>query len=41
MCNEWLDEADRNRFEKLKINNYKKYLVEGLGEWGVSDDLIS
>ena len=40
MCNEWLDEADRNRFEKLKINNYKKYLVEGLGEWGVSEGLV-
>ena len=40
MCNEWLDEADINRFEKLKISNPKKYMVEGLGEWGVSEGLV-
>lgn len=35
MCNEWLDEADRKKFEDMKETNPKRYLVAGLGEWGI------
>lgn len=40
MCNEWLDEADRRKFEDMKIRNPKRYRVAGLGEWGISDGVI-
>ena len=40
MCNEWLDEADKKVFERMKVQNPKRYLVAGLGEWGVSEGLI-
>lgn len=40
MCNEFLDSADLNLFEKMKRNNPKRYKVAGLGHWGVSDGLI-
>lgn len=39
-CNEWLDEADRMIFEKMRMNNPKRYRVAGLGEWGVSEGVI-
>lgn len=35
MCNEWLDDADRKMFETMKIENPKRYLVAGLGNWGI------
>ena len=34
-CNEWLDEADRNLIENLKIKYPERYLVVGLGEYGI------
>ncbi len=40
MCNEWLDESDRNVFEKMKINNPRRYQVAGLGNWGIVDGLV-
>ncbi len=40
LCNEFLDETDRNIFERLKKNNYRRYAVAGLGCWGVADGLI-
>ncbi len=40
MCNEWLDEADKNLFEIMKINNPRRYRVAGLGEWGIVEGLI-
>lgn len=40
MCNEWLDEADRQMFEDMKINNPRRYQVAGLGEWGIVDGLV-
>lgn len=40
MCNEWLDENDKKIFEKMKINNPKRYHIEGLGEWGIAEGLI-
>lgn len=39
-CNEWLDDSDRRIFEKMKINNPRRYRIEGLGEWGVAEGLI-
>lgn len=40
LCNEFLDEADRKVFDKMKQDNPKRYKVAGLGEWGISDGLI-
>ncbi|MFC2476108.1 MAG: PBSX family phage terminase large subunit [Catonella sp.] len=39
-CNEWLDEADRNIFIKMKVNNPRRYKIEGDGEWGIAEGLI-
>lgn len=39
-CNEWLDDADRRIFEKMRNNNPRRYRIEGLGEWGIADGLI-
>ena len=38
--NEWLDEADRNIFLKMKKNNPRRYRIEGDGEWGIAEGLI-
>lgn len=40
LCNEWLDEADRRIFEKMKINNPRRYRIEGEGQWGIAEGLI-
>ena len=40
LCNEWLDEADREVFETMKRNNPRRYCVAGLGNWGIVDGLI-
>jgi len=34
-CNEFLGDDDRAIFENMKINNPRRYAIEGLGEWGV------
>lgn len=39
-CNEWLDAADLRIFENMRINYPKRYRVEGLGDWGISEGLI-
>lgn len=39
-CNEWLGEDDRALFEKMRMRWPKRYQVEGLGDWGVSEGLI-
>ena len=39
-CNEWLDESDRKIFEKMKINNPRRYRIEGNGDWGIAEGLI-
>ena len=39
-CNEWLDEADRRNFERMRINNPRRYKVAGEGAWGVAEGLI-
>ncbi len=38
--NEWLDDADRNIFLKMKENNPRRYRIEGDGEWGIAEGLI-
>lgn len=38
--NEFLGEDDIQVFEKMKVQNPKRYWVEGLGNWGVSEGLI-
>lgn len=40
MCNEWLDKADLAVFERMKVNNPRRYAVAGLGGWGVTDGLV-
>ena len=35
LCNEWLDDADRKKFDDMKANNPKRYKVAGLGDWGI------
>ena len=39
-CNEWLDDADRNIFFKMKRTNPRRYRIEGEGEWGIAEGLI-
>ena len=39
-CNEWLDDTDRRLFEEMKKTNPRRYRVEGLGEWGISEGVI-
>lgn len=40
LCNEWLDEADRRLFERMKKQNPRRYQVAGLGNWGIVDGLV-
>ncbi|MGI6361771.1 MAG: PBSX family phage terminase large subunit [Bacillota bacterium] len=40
MCNEFLDEADKQVFEEMRINQPRRYQVEGLGNWGIAEGLI-
>ena len=40
LCNEWLSEADKKVFEKMKEKNPRRYNVAGLGNWGVVDGLV-
>ncbi len=35
-CNEWLDEADKQKIEDLKETNPERYKVVGLGEYGIA-----
>ena len=39
-CNEFLGEDDKKLFEKMKINNPRRYNIEGLGNWGIAEGLI-
>lgn len=34
-CNEWLDDADREKIEALERTNPERYKVVGLGEYGI------
>ena len=39
-CNEFLGSDDIKIFEKMKVNNPRRYKIEGLGEWGIAEGLI-
>ena len=39
-CNEFLGEDDKKLFEKMKINNTRRYNIEGLGNWGIAEGLV-
>lgn len=39
-CNEWLDESDLAVFEWMKVNNPRRFRIEGNGDWGISEGLI-
>ena len=39
-CNEFLGDDDRAIFEKMKANSPRRYAIEGLGEWGISEGQI-
>lgn len=39
-CNEWLDDADLQVFETMKVKNPRRYQVAGLGNWGIVDGLV-
>lgn len=38
--NEFLDQSDLELFEWMKVYNPRRYRVEGLGEWGISEGAI-
>lgn len=40
MQNEFLGDDDRQLFEDMKLKNPRRYKIEGLGEWGISEGLI-
>jgi phage terminase large subunit len=40
LCNEFLGEDDIQLFETMKTRYPKRYQVEGLGHWGVSEGLV-
>ena len=39
-CNEFLGEDDKKLFEKMKLNNPRRYNIEGLGNWGIAEGLV-
>lgn len=39
-CNEFLGDDDRAIFEQMKIDNPRRYSIEGEGNWGISEGLI-
>jgi PBSX family phage terminase large subunit len=39
-CNEFLGDDDRAIFEKMRLNNPRRYAIEGLGEWGQSTGMV-
>ena len=40
LINEWLDDADKAVFERMRKNNPRRYAVAGLGGWGIIDGLV-
>ncbi len=36
-CNEWLSDADRDKYERLKDTDPDRYKVVALGEWGLAE----
>ena len=39
-CNEFLGEDDKKLFEKMELNNPRRYNIEGLGNWGIAEGLV-
>lgn len=39
-CNEFLGDDDRAIFEEMRINNPRRFRIEGMGEWGIAEGLI-
>lgn len=39
-CNEFLDDADRAVFDRMRRDHPRRYRVAGLGEWGIAEGLI-
>ena len=39
-CNEFLDDTDRQLYERMRRENPRRYAVAGLGEWGHSEGLV-
>ena len=39
-CNEFLSEADHDIFKTMKIDNPRRYAIEGMGAWGISEGLV-
>lgn len=40
LCNEFLDEADKRNFERMRLTNPRRYKVAGLGDWGIVEGLV-
>lgn len=40
LCNEFLDDDDLRLFERMRVQNPRRYQVAGLGNWGVSEGAI-
>lgn len=40
LCNEFLDETDRQLYERMRRERPRQYAVAGLGEWGVAEGLV-
>lgn len=40
LINEFLDEADKRLFKRMKKQNPRRYQVAGLGDWGIVDGLV-
>lgn len=40
LCNEWLDDADLKVFERMRVQNPRRYQVAGKGNWGIVEGLI-
>ena len=39
-CNEFLGDDDREIFEIMRQENPRRFSIEGLGEWGISEGLV-
>lgn len=39
-CNEFLGDDDRELFEWMKVNNPRRYKIEGMGDWGIAEGAI-
>ncbi len=39
-CNEFLGDDDRQIFEEMRVNNPRRFNIEGLGNWGIAQGLI-